>query len=1013
MATKARNSLVDVSNDATNEEGDKRNEGLFAYKYPAKIISKQKRGKRKIFKTSRQKKRKYTLYLHVGPYKTASTYLQKTFYDNSAILEQKGVVYPEVFLRNKGHHELFDEIKALRKEKDVTSKLKLKKPSTFGSLPFIAGIKKLTGINNNVILSSEGFSGLTKWELRLLHSLLSVRFNVKIVYYYRSPSARAISTWQETVKHKNTISFEQFKKLHFDFPSNYPTRDDLVVQQFGSVFGKENIYCIYFERAVAEKAILKEFLKIIGTPDLLPESNNIANKGLDFSLVELLRYLNNKHGHQYENIGIYVQFLKIIKANPNWLKTFNTGISKYFLPYEIYKQPEDIYISDNLEREFGNCFVNKPLRKDKEIVHIPDPVWMEDFELLAVAGNFSSALKPEDGVAENSPNYLGQHQSISSEERKVLHMPPKGLYSIWYSCNKITQEELLKQEKAVAAWTKKPLISIIIPTYNSKTSWLRNLLDSLLHQSYNEWECLLVDDGSSSHSHFSTIEAYCGSDGRFRFVPLKENKGVSAACQEGLDLSKGSYVCVVDHDDLIEPNALYEVAQVINHKMPDVIYSDEAQINNRGKIVNIYFRTDYNYYRLLSSPYIIHLAVYNKEIVLKAGGFDKNLHISQDYDLLLRVAALTESVVHIPKVLYKWRVHKHSSGHKGKAQVMQNSLFALNRHLQLKGYSSDIAVVQAGLSFNFFRVRYKILPCIISIIIWESEKAEIKQLVDSFSFITALTENVKLEIIVAGSSLSTDSDMLNGVQVFLFDSPIDYKALNTVAGKATGDYLLFLNGSAVLYHPDWLASLIELFTDTRVGAIGPLQTYDSVPSYIKSAGKFINNGKVIDDHHYFREFSGEGKLMHGHVYTLHTIRETTALDQDCLAIRRDLFEQMGGFDEGYANAYGDVDFCLRLKEKGYLSLFTPYARVVMKQFPNPERTSSRLKDKKLFYQKWQGNLGLTDPYYHPHLDKQDKLFWPVHPSPDFQRRVNSFLKSNKWHEFFKILIFRIHNILKS
>lgn len=570
------------------------------------------------------------------------------------------------------------------------------------------------------------------------------------------------------------------------------------------------------------------------------------------------------------------------------------------------------------------------------------------------------------------------------------NLPDLDTYQLWYDLHKCRPEELEIQRQIACQWMDSPLISIIVPVFNSQPQWLDKLLTSIHQQSYPAWECLIVDDASPKTRHLAVVQRWCQRDSRFRFIQHKENQGVSNTSQTGVLAAQGSYLCIVDHDDLVEPQALFEVAQVIRAKHPDVIYSDEIIMFQVEDMIQCEFRPDFNYHFLLSHPYIVHLTVLRREIVLKVGGFKPHLQVSQDYDLLLRVAAITQDFYHLPKVLYRWRDYPHSTGHRLKDQVMTQSLAALNHHLQLKGFDPKEAWAEEGLFYNFFRIRYAIQPAKLSVVILTKDRVELlRTCLESFQRITRIPQGIEVEWLIVdnGSTCSETLEYLahlrtTGHQVLRIDAPFNFSVLNNRAvEQATGSLLLLMNNDIEIIEPGWLEAMLELMMLPEVAAVGAKLLY-SDRAIIQHAGVIVGyDGSAVHDHQFFPERDQANELLLGHCAALLAIRECMAVTAACMLVRRAVFDSVGGFDENIRVGYNDTDLCLKMHSQGYKILFTPYARLVHHESASRGRVPAHYdphpEDSILFVQRWAQLIQAGDPFYNRNLVRSgDCLFEP-------------------------------------
>lgn len=568
-----------------------------------------------------------------------------------------------------------------------------------------------------------------------------------------------------------------------------------------------------------------------------------------------------------------------------------------------------------------------------------------------------------------------------------LTQPPPETFAEWFEENRVPEEKLAAQRREFEDWDEKPRFSLLIPCYNSAPKWLEALLEDIGAQTYPEWECILVDDASPKAAHIPVIERWCEQDTRFRFIPADKNQGVSATCQTALDAAQGDYVAVVDHDDGLEPQALFELAKAARAGDADVIYSDEVLVDEREKALRCAFRPDYSYYFLLSHPYIVHLTAFRRDVLVAAGGFDRDLKVSQDYDVLLRVAAKTDKFIHVAKVLYRWRTYSRSTGHVKRDDVTTNSLEAINNHLRLKGWDPEKAWAEEGLAFNFFRVRHRVAPCKVSVIIPTRDRVELLEVcLDSFQEKTALPDGVEVEFIIVDNGSEQNESLLYftqlraaGHQVLHAPGPFNFSVLNNrAAEQANGDFLLFLNNDIEIVEPGWLEAMLEPMQDPGVGTVGAKLLYPDI-GLIQHAGVILGfNGIAAHDHQFYAEYDELGQLDPGYNHALAVIRECLAVTAACMLVRRAAFEQVGGFDENLHVGFGDTDLSLKIVDAGYRCLFTPYARLVHHESASrgKQATDPHPIDSALFLQRWEKLLQAGDPYYNPNMVRNGVMFTP-------------------------------------
>jgi GT2 family glycosyltransferase len=609
---------------------------------------------------------------------------------------------------------------------------------------------------------------------------------------------------------------------------------------------------------------------------------------------------------------------------------------------------------------------------------------IEAWRHTELSGSHSAAVPPLPGTHSEAHTTAADNKPERYAGFTPLTLPNAQTYKKWYLQHRCQAAELEQQRQAVQDWNHTPLISLTVPCYNSPPRWLDELLTSIHRQTYPGWECILVDDASPQHEHLAVITRWCQQDSRFRLITHEHNQGVGSASQTGLEAALGDYFTIIDHDDILEPNALYEVAHAILTSHADVIYSDELLIRDNGAVIRCEFRPQFSYHFLLSHPYIVHLTVFRREILFHVGGYDRALQVSQDYDLLLRVAAQSHDFHHIPKVLYQWRTHSNSTGHTQMAKVTKNSLAALERHLRLAGFATHEAQAVEGASFNFFRTRYYIRPCIVSVIIPTRDRVDLlKTCIESLLNKTRLPSGVNIELIVVNNN-SEQAETLayfaaleqRGQRVIDAPGIFNFSHLNNLAvAQAKGEFVLFLNNDIEIIEPEWLEAMLELMAWNDVGAVGAKLLYPDI-GLIQHAGVIIAyNGIAAHDHQFYPEYE-HGRLAPGHNHALLVVRECMAVTAACMLVRREAFNKVNGFDTDLQVGFGDTDLCLRLRQIGYRTLFTPYARLIHHESASRGYHDTHPVDTKLYQTRWKDLLAAGDPYYNPNLTLFGKMYEP-------------------------------------
>ena len=523
-----------------------------------------------------------------------------------------------------------------------------------------------------------------------------------------------------------------------------------------------------------------------------------------------------------------------------------------------------------------------------------------------------------------------------------------------------------------------PKLSILLPSYNSNPAWLEEAVTSVTNQLYPNWELCIVDDASTRKSHFPIIEKFAKNEKRIRIRFLEENLGISGALNRALEMVTGDFVGFLDHDDELALDALLEFAKAINSTGEDFYYSDEAHADQGGNIFDLVYRPDFSLDFLLSHQYIVHFCMFRTSIA-KEVRFREHFRISQDYDFILRFLAKTKhSAYHIPKVLYKWRniPASHRASYRYRHIVNELGVRALSDYAKLAGID---AVVEPTKTFNFYRFKRSIRGRhTVSIIIPVRNRSEVLR--TCISSIESRTDFENYEIIIVdnGSDDPKTVEYLRSLpyKVIQHDAPFNYSELNNIGAKnSTGDHLLFLNNDVEVIRRDWLSSMVEHSQRPEVGAVGAKLTYPD--RRIQHAGVVLGLFGICEHLHKF----GDSKKS-GYLGSLISIRNFSAVTAACLMIRRSVFDEVGGFDQSLRINYNDVDLCLRIRENGYLIVYTPYAELVHYEHSTRRTIGGEVntfpEDTALFMNRWQTTIVRGDPYYNPNLS----LFsWT--PRPDF------------------------------
>lgn len=547
-----------------------------------------------------------------------------------------------------------------------------------------------------------------------------------------------------------------------------------------------------------------------------------------------------------------------------------------------------------------------------------------------------------------------------------------------------------------AALDRKPLISIVVPVFDTDESMLERMLDSVRAQVYPQWELCVADDGSAAPHVRRVLERHAARDPRVKVSFSAENRGVSHASNRALAMATGEYVALLDHDDILEEHALLRVAESIVRDHPDLVYSDEVLTTTDGETVTRYtFRPAYSPEYLLSHPYIVHLTCYRAALLREIGGWDESLRISQDYDLLLRASEKLERVVHIPEILYRWRIHGTSSGIAQQGQVMEVSKGALRRHLQRTG---EKGTVEDGESFNFFSVRHPVgeRARVAIVIPTRNHGTILAQCIDS---IRRTVSGIDYDIVVVDhesddpATLDYLASIAREVEVIRYKGPFNFGAINNHAigrlDPAYSHYLLCNNDVEAL-EPGWLQRLLELGQQRDVGIVGPMLLYPDRKT-VQHAGVGVGLYRGAEHYGKFLRYPEDSRRTGGELLSMN--REVAAVTAACMLVRADAWHEAGGFDESIAVGFGDVDLCLKIGQLGFRVVYCGRARLVHHESltRGVSETDPHPVDTSVFRQKWKELLAQGDPYYSPNLSPNSTR-WETRASLpleiDFRRRLS-------------------------
>ncbi len=570
---------------------------------------------------------------------------------------------------------------------------------------------------------------------------------------------------------------------------------------------------------------------------------------------------------------------------------------------------------------------------------------------------------------------LRKEQKPKGFFHRLFHKEPEKTddYEQWILKHRPDKKTLRKQKKTV--FQKKPLISIVIPLYQTPEPYLRELIDSVKAQSYENWQICLAD-GSPDDRLKGFLDRNYGKENRIVYRKLEQNGGISVNTNEAVMLATGEYLMLCDHDDTLEPDALYEITKAINEKdAPDVLYTDEDKVSMDGKhYFDPNFKPDYNLFRLRENNYICHIFVVKKALTDRVGLLRTEFDGAQDYDFIFRCCEEADKVVHIPKVLYHWRCHMDSTAAdpESKAYAYQAGRRAIKEHYQRMGIDASVEMTERP---GWYRSYVKIQDNPkISIIIPNKDHIEDLELC-LFSLTKRSTYKNYEILIVENNSEKPETfeyykklpDRYPKVKVLTWEKEFNYSAINNFAAKqAEGVYLLFLNNDVEILTPQWMEEMLQICQQKDVAITGAKLYYPD--DTIQHAGVVLGLGGIAG--HIMCKASREDPGYFGRTVT---VQEISAVTAACMMIRTEDFWNAGGFDETFQVAFNDIDLCMKVRAAGKKIVFTPYAELYHYESKSrgledtPEKQFRFDKEVKAFEAKWSEQLAKGDPYYSPNL----------------------------------------------
>lgn len=561
-------------------------------------------------------------------------------------------------------------------------------------------------------------------------------------------------------------------------------------------------------------------------------------------------------------------------------------------------------------------------------------------------------------------------------KKVASQLKPQMDYMEWRKAGLPSKEELFRQSGE--QFERQVKFSILVPLYNTPLSFLEEMVQSVLDQSYSDWELCLADGSDSEHGEVGDwCRALVQRENRVRYQKLEKNGGISENTNACILMASGTYLALFDHDDLLAPDALYEVYQAIENRQAEIVYTDEDKVNEEGTLYSEpHFKSDFNLDLLRSNNYICHFFVVKREIVERVGGFRSEYNGSQDYDFIFRCVEQTKQIVHIPKVLYHWRMHRNSTAanQQSKMYCYTAGQRAIASHLERCGVKGEVAMQE---HLGFYRVTYPVQgePLISILIPNKDERETLKTCIDSilekstyrnFEIIVIENNSVQAETFAFYRELE-QRDKGNRIRVVEWKGKFNFSEINNYGVSfAEGEYLLFLNNDMEVISEDWMERMLSNCQREEVGIVGAKLYYPD--KTIQHGGVILGLGGIAG-----HAFSRQLGMEPGYFARAVCQQSLSAVTAACMMVSKQDFEKVGGLDQELAVAFNDVDFCLKVRHLlGKLVVYDPGVELFHYESKSRGAEDTPQKQRRFhreivrFAEKWEEDLK-GDPYYNPNL----------------------------------------------
>ena len=558
--------------------------------------------------------------------------------------------------------------------------------------------------------------------------------------------------------------------------------------------------------------------------------------------------------------------------------------------------------------------------------------------------------------------------------RLCQRMEPEEVpYGPWFEKHKPSAEELERQRKK--KWKNPPLISVAVPAYRTPPGFLEQMILSVKEQTYPHWELCIVNASRGEDGMEQVLGRYAGGDERIRVKNLEENLGIAGNTNEALEMARGEFVGLLDHDDLLAPQALFRIAEALTaDPQADAVYTDEDKVTtDLSEHFQPHFKPDFNLDLLRSNNYITHFFVVRTRLAREAGGFCREFDGAQDYDFIFRCTEEAKKVLHVPEVLYHWRTHKASTADNpaSKMYAFEAGKRAIEAHLARCGQEGTVSLRK---DLGFYRVEYPVQgEPLVSILIPNRDQKETLEKCLNSIWEKSTYNNYEILIVENNSSSPEifnyyrEIEKRPGVRILTWKEGFNYSAINNFGEKsAAGDYLLFLNNDVEVINPRWIEELLGNCQRKEVGIVGAKLYYPD--DTIQHAGTVIGIGGIAG-----HAFLNMPRSRTGYLHKASLQMDLSAVTAACMMMKRQVFKQLGGFEERLSVAFNDVDLCLRTVQAGYLVVYNP--EVELYHYESKSRGAEDSEEKVRRFQeeiefmrcRWMDLLKKGDPYYNRNL----------------------------------------------